>query len=514
MQQFIERFNVLSGFDRLRFRGTLLLLTSEGGMREFLWHNQVLLKEFDSFVRPFTERVRSVGERLAGKTPAGKVHDLATTRISKEQYVQDLLAEHPRHEGLVGVLSCVEPCRAFTVRRDAGLKKLRLHLGERQCLHHYFYFRHRELGLLHVRLQTWFPFTVHIVLNGREWLARKLDQAGSSYVRRDNCFPWIEDVPRAQRLMNNQLTKNWPRLLDALRRSVHPTHRQITARCPLDYYWTVDESEWATDLMFRSADDLARLYPRLVRHGMLSLDCADVLRFLGRKVPASGVNGRYRSAVSSDLKRRPEGVRLKHRVNRNSIKMYDKEHSVLRVETTLLNPKDFKVYRPKQDDPQGESAWRQMRKGVADLHRRAQVSQAANARYLEQLASVDDETTVAEVSHSVCRRIRENGRSWRALNPLGEDDAQLLGAVARGEFAINGFRNRDLMACLNPGTPLSDHRRRSTQITRKLKLLRMHGLIQKVPKTHRYQLTPIGRTTITTLLTARQASTKQLSQAA
>ncbi len=155
-----------------------------------------------------------------------------------------------------------------------------------------------------------------------------------------------------------------------------------------------------------------------------------------------------------------------------------------------------------------------MRKVVADLHRRAQVSQAANARYLEQLAPVDDSTTVAEVSGSICRRIRDNGRSWRALNPLAEDDAQLLAAVVRGEFAVNGFRNRDLMACLHPDTLPSDHRRRSTQITRKLKLLRMHGLIRKVPKTHRYQLTPLGQTTITTLLTARQASTKQLSQAA
>lgn len=512
MKHFIERFDdrllgVLSGFDRLRFRGTLLLLTSEGGMMEFLWRNKVLLKDFKAYALPLTERVRLAGERLAAKTPSGKVHYLRTTRISKEEFVRNLAAEHPQREGLLAVLSCVEPCRSFDIRKDAVLKKLRLRLGERQCLHHYFYFRHRELGLLHLRLQTWFPFTIHVCLNGREWLARQLDRAGIGYTRRDNCFTAIDDIARAQGLFDRQLRKNWPQLLGALQRTIHPTHRHITSRSPMDYYWTVDESEWATDLMFREPQQLARLYPRLVRLGMLGLGSDDVLRFLGRKRPGT-------SDINSDMRRRAEGVRIKHRVNGNSIKMYDKESSVLRVETTLLNPKDFKVYRPLQDDPKGECDWRALRKGVADLYRRANVSQAANARYVDRLAAVNDETTVAEASVAVCRRVTEGGRSWRALNPLAEEDARLLAAVSRGEFAVNGFRNRDLRALLYPTTSdPDDRRRRSTQVTRKLKLLRMHGLIARVPKTHRYTLTHHGQTTITTLLAAREASSKQLSQA-
>lgn len=513
MKQFIRKWNdrlvgVLSGFDRLRFRGTLLLLTSEGGMMQFLWENKVLLKDFRDYVDPLTKRLRRATERLAARTPLGKVHYLPTTRISKEQFVQHLIQQHPDRDGLIAVLSCVEPCRSFNVRKDATRQLLRLRLAERQCLHHYFYFRHRELGLLHVRLQTWFPFTIHICLNGREWLARKLDRAGIGYTRRDNCFTSIDDVRRAQRLFDNQLRKNWPALLSGLQRSFHPTHRHITARCPMDYYWTVDESEWATDLMFRSPAELSRLYPRLLRYGMLTFDSDDVLRFLGRKRPGT-------SAVTSDARRRAEGVRLKHRVNGNSIKMYDKEQSVLRVETTLLNPRDFRVYRPSQADPDGPADWRAMRKGVADLHRRGEVSQAANERYLNQLAAVDAEATVAELGAPVCRRVLRDGRSWRALNPLADDDAQLLAAVSRGEFAINGFRNRDLQALLYPPTTSpAERRRRSTQITRRLKLLRMHGLISKVSKTHRYILTERGQITISTLLAARAASSKQFSQAA
>jgi hypothetical protein len=519
MKQFIQKISdrlvgVLNGFDRLRFRGTLLLLTSEGGMSEFLWQSKVLLKDFKTYVQRITERVREASERLAAKTPHGQVQYLGSTSISKEQVAQDMAERYQVREGLIGVLSCREPCRSFDVRKDKALKQLRLRLAERQCLHHYFYFQHREFGLLHVRLQTWFPFTMHVCLNGREWLARQMDRAGIGYVQRDNCFSRIDDVPAAQRLMDRQLERSWPRLLDGLRRTVHPEHRTITARCPMDYYWSVDESEWASDLMFRTADDLARLYPRLLRHGMLTFGSGDVLRFLGRHVPAHGVRRNFHGEVTSDIRTRPEGVRIKHRVKQNSIKMYDKQSSVLRVETTLINPKDMKVFRPKQDDPDGPKDWRTLRKGVADIYRRAQVCQAANERYLDALATADDESTLAELAKSVCRTVTVNGRRHRALNPLAEDDAHLLETVHRGEFTIHGFRNRDLRALLFPSTSAKEQRRQSAKVTRQLALLRAHGLIKKVPKTHRYVLTSKGQTTIATLLAARHATNKQLTQAA
>jgi hypothetical protein len=522
MRQFIGKFGqclsgVLSGFDRLRFRGTLLLLTGEGGMCEYLRRNNVLLKNFKSFVEGITDRVRRASERIAAQSPHGKIEYLNTTSVAKEQTARDMVERYGVREGLVGVLSCVEPCRAFRVRNEGEAKRLRLDYDTRQCLHHYFYFLHRELGLLHVRLQTWFPFSIHVWINGREWLARQLDRAGIGYERRDNCFTWLADPTAAQKLMDRQLRRSWPWLLDGLRRLVHPQHEFITRSCPIDYYWSVDESEWATDLMFHSPADLARLYPRLLRHGMQTFGSGDVMRFLARNVPASGVRASFRGDVVSDLVRRPEGVRIKHRVKRNSIKMYDKQQSVLRVETTLIDPKDMKVFRAKQDDPDGPKAWRTLRKGVADLHRRAEVSQAANERYLEALAAADDERTVAELAEKVCRPAFVDGRRYRALNPLADDDARLLAAVHRGEFTVNGFRNADLRAVLFPsgdGDDPAQRRRQSGQITRKLALLQAHGLVKKVPKTHRYLLTTNGQTAIATLLTVRDATAKQLNRAA
>jgi hypothetical protein len=169
------------------------------------------------------------------------------------------------------------------------------------------------------------------------------------------------------------------------------------------------------------------------------------MRFLGRNIPTT--NGRvpplFTGEVISDLKHRPEGIRVKHSLNGNSVKMYDKEGSVLRIETTINKTEDFKVYRAKQGDPGGEKTWRPLQRSVGELWRRAEVSAAANRRYLEALASVTEKTPVGPASAGVCRAVVKEGRRHRALNPWSELDAALLAALSRGEYTIHGLRNRD-----------------------------------------------------------------------
>jgi hypothetical protein len=99
---------------------------------------------------------------------------------------------------------------------------------------------------------------------------------------------------------------------------------------------------------------------------------------------------------------------------------------------------------PKEGDEGGAKAWRQLRKGVGDLHRRAEVSQKANERYLEALAAVHEPTPLGQLVEALCRPASWQGQRVHALNPLAADDAQLLAAVSRGEFLLNGSRNRDL----------------------------------------------------------------------
>ena len=191
--------------------------------------------------------------------------------------------------------------------------------------------------------------------------------------------------------------------------------------------------------------------------------------------------------------------------------MYDKEGSVLRIETTINKTEDFRVYRAKQGEPGGKKSWRPLQRSVGELWRRAQVSAAANRRYLEALASVTDKTPAGQVGASVCRAVVQEGRRHRALNPWSEKDAALLQAVSRGEYTINGLRNRDVRRQLWPKEASAKvERQRAGAVTRQLRLLRAHGLLRKVSGTHRYVITEGGRKIITALLAAGQADVEQL----
>jgi hypothetical protein len=520
MNAFVRRFaalvlGVLSGFDRLVFRGHLRQLSYTHGMNCYLSANHILFKDFGRHAEQVSAQLLDAS--LAQARHSGReIRYLPSSQLRKEDIARAIAQRDGISAGLICVLKCVEPCLSFEVHRNRARRRLELQARRRKCLYLYHYYQHPTFGFMHARIQTWFPFPIQVCLNGREWLARQMDQAGLAYQRRDNCFTWLADNERAQALCDQQLRVAWPDLLAGIRRDLHPAHPALLGRLPVDYYWSVHQSEWASDLMFRARADLEALYPRLVRHALTTYDSAAVMRFLGRRVPASGqVQGNFDGEVVSDGSRRVEGVRVKHRVNDNAVKMYDKG-SVLRIETTLNNPRDFKVYRTKENEPQGQPDWRVLRKGVADLHRRAEVSQAANERYGEALAAVSAATPLRDWAEPLCRRVPGPGKTGtrpvRALNPLSAADACLLEAVSRPEFVVNGLRNRDLVALLY-GVPARDQaqrQRRSAQVTRQLRLLRAHGLLHKVPKTHRYMVSPQGRQAITALLAARAANTDML----
>jgi len=254
----------------------------------------------------------------------------------------------------------------------------------------------------------------------------------------------------------------------------------------------VRQCEYATDILFRNKESLAEIYPALVRHAMEEFSSKDVLRFLQRHT-----NIRFNGEVKTNLRARIEGVRVKHWCEENSIKIYDKHGSVLRIETTINNPKRFKVYRAVTRNRRRVYRWLPMRKGIVDMRRRAEVARAANERYLEALACVGESRPSYRLLDEVSRRLEQQGRSYRALRPISPEDAQLFQAILHGEFLLQGFRNKDIAKHLPAFS--------SAQITRLLRLLRAHGLIFKVGHTNYYRISRKGQEIMSTALRFRRS---------
>src|SRR5579863_4810217 len=193
MKEFIAKYRneiagVLSGFDRLVFRGTLRSLSHIAGMQTYLTMNKVLLKDFGGHVQLISPRLKDAS--LAQARALGRpVKYLNSGRVQKEEVARPIAAEQDVERGLLCVLSCVELCRSFEVYRNAQSRQLELLPRWRKCLFLYHYGRHPRWGFMHARIQTWFPFPIQIVWNGREWLGEQMQAAGLEFVRQGNCFP-------------------------------------------------------------------------------------------------------------------------------------------------------------------------------------------------------------------------------------------------------------------------------------------------------------------------------------
>jgi hypothetical protein len=501
---------VLSGFDRILFRGHLTRLNFADGVESFLRSQGVLKKDFGALAEQVTAMIREEAETVA--TALGRpTRYLESSAVRKEDVALQMLREQPTDSGLVGVISCVEPCMTWQMFRskEAQTQEPRRRTGK--CLHLYFYFVDPEIGWSHLRVQTWMPYTVQICLNGREWLGRQLDAAGIDYRRADNCFLSLGDVERTQQIMDRMVTLPWRRILDRYVSAASPVLDLIGEQAHGCYRWALHQAEVATDVMFKSSEALAALYPSLARFAITDLGSKDTMRFLGKQLVET-----FRGEVVTNYKVRPEGICVRHGVAGNSVKMYDKQSRVLRIETTTNKPGEFKSRRRAEGHPDSELKMRPLRKGIADIKARVAASNRSNDAYLDALATVDSDKTVEDVLGKVLGPATIGDRQVRALKPWSEPDVALLRAISRGEFITNGFRSRDIAPLLGAVPPTDPEQRRKfmAKLSRQLRLLRAHGVISKIEGTHRYRVTKPGRTLATAVTSALNASIAKLQQCA
>ena len=476
----------LSCFDRMIFKGYLPLGRAVS-MEGWLSQRGVLLKQFGAFVQQQAGRLKDHARALAEQ--AGRPLFYLKGRERKEAIVDRIMKREPVAEGLICVLSAVEAAGSFRLAWGEG--RPRLERAARKCLCYYFYYQDAELGRVGIRLQTWFPLTIQIYLNGHDWLERAMVRGRLDFEKEDNCFVRLGDAKRAQALEGRFVRLNWPRILNKLAGRVNPLLKDLLQG--MEYYWVVDQAEYSTDVLFQDAASLQPLYGELLRQATLSFGAEEVMGFLGRKLAPQ-----FQGQIQTHSTRRAPGARIKHRMKDNWIKMYNKSGVVLRIETVVNRPYEFRVRRPGKRQGKEIMGWFPLTKGVGHLWRYRQVMAAANARYLEALAQIQNPAAAHRMLERVCESVAYRGRRRRGINPLRQDDRALLKAVLRGEHCIHGLRNRDLAERLGlPKPPDRDTaRRQSARVTRQLHLLHAHGLIAKIPRSRRWRVTGRGAAVI------------------
>ena len=485
MERYADQIAGVPGcWDRMLIFGTLPKICYAEGMTSYLYAQQMRIFDYQKFAEPFRNQLRENAERLA--TESGiEIEFIRKRNVRKEDRVKAILAQRGEQPGLVCIFSVMEPCSTYKPWHNKQTGKTYLLPDDGKCLHYYFYFIDDELGLCYVRVPTWLPCRLQVYFNGHNWLAGLLRKRKIAFRLVDNAFAELADWTRAQQIANGLEIKRLHQRLDEFARRFCPIHRAFG----VDYHWRVDQCEYATDVVFKRQSELASIYGNLSRTAIHTVKPDNIATFLGRKL-----NAQYEGEMGNRFNIRIEGTRIKHTMGPVSLKLYDKFGLILRIETTVNDLTFFKHYREVEHrDGTKETKWASMQKTIYSLPALRELLEDANRRYLEFLSSIEDPRNGRD---KLSQTVHNEGRSYPGFNLFDHDDEALFLGIARGEFNISGLQNKSLRRFLRG--------KNSSQVSRLLKRLRLHGLIKKVGRTYKYYLTQFGKAVITAGLKLRE----------
>lgn len=456
-------------------------------MTSYLRARGIRIFDYTKFAEPLRDQVRRNAENLAENSGL-QILFLRKSSVRKEAIVEDLLAKRGRKPGLVCILSAMEACQSYKPWHDKTTHQTFLKPDTGKCIHYYFYFIDPKYGLCYLRVPTWCPFRLQFYFNGHNRLATALAKAGINYQLVDNAFVAIDDFNKAQMLADALDVRELHSLLDRYARKCCPVIKELGS----SYHWSIMQIEYATDIVFRDRHVLAPLYEAISRTTIHAVKPEHIATFLGRRL-----TGNFTAELGNDFSTRIQGTRIRHHIGPTSIKMYDKFGRVLRIETTTNDVSFFKHHRlVEQRDGSTCFKLAPLKKSIYSLSDLRQLVAASNRRYLEFMGTLDDPTVNSKMLNKITKPEREANRTYKGLNFFSDDDRNLLLALVRGEHLVTGFRHLDLQYRLP--------RLSSSQISRQLKRLRVHGLIKRIGHRYKYYLTELGRRAVITGLKLRE----------
>ncbi|HMB03776.1 MAG TPA: hypothetical protein VKP69_08550, partial [Isosphaeraceae bacterium] len=202
LSRFVAKFTilivaVLSCFDRVIFKGHLAL-AAPCELEYFV--DRVLKVRRSAFMKmlapqysdPMVQHAQDWAQKV------GRTYEYRTGQFRKDEWAQILIRDQGISKGLVGILCTQETCPSFAL--VPGPQRPQCVSRNRQQRVLYYYFLDPQFSLIHVRWQTWLPFTVQVYVNGHEWLAQQMVQKKLGFVQQHNAFTQLDDPIQAQRL--------------------------------------------------------------------------------------------------------------------------------------------------------------------------------------------------------------------------------------------------------------------------------------------------------------------------
>ena len=480
-------YGIITCYDRMIIQGYIPTWSHADGMTAYMKVNGIRIFDFASFSQPFTEQIRQNAQRIADVNGIEIEFIRKLRAFRKDDRIQEIIQQTGRTEGLIHIFSAMEQCNTYKPWHDKSTGKTSLKFDQSKCLHYYFYFIDKALGLCYLRVPTWAPFRLQFYMNGHNLLAHKLRKKGISYRMQDNAFLEISDVDTAQKLSDRINPEDLHKVLDVFAKRYAP----VADSLGLPYTWTIQQIECATDIMFRQPEDLQPLYDEIIRTAIFTVKPDDIATFLGQRITYN-----CKKEVGTNYNQRILGTRIKHHMGDVSIKMYDKFGSVLRIESTCNDIGTFRVKR-KVDHRDGTSTEQKapLKKSIYSLYQLFTIMKAANYRYLEFISSFDDHSKGNENLTKLSGPIVENERSYRGVNFFAEHDLQVLEVISRGEYMAFGMQGKDIRRHLEDIS--------TSAMSRIFKQLRLHGIIERLKGTYKYFPTAYGKEVITAGLTVR-----------
>lgn len=514
MKDFLEKFQdkiigVQHGFDHIEIKGYIKDFQIDKSFYYYLSKKECLLKDYKEFVLKRRDKLRKHIDKIAKQTNCHREH-LYSAEREKLDIAKEIVKRDSVKEGLICILSAVEPCHAITVRKNMETGMLERRTEFRKCVHYYLYYNDKEFGIMFVKLQSWMPYTIKIYINVKEYLKKQLDNKGIKYRSYNNSVTWVEDMKKAQEISDKFIEKKWHGVFDNFAKKINIFTKEIEEILGrAAYTWCLEYSEYATDILFKDRKTLEEIYPKLVEYSSLCQVGEDIFTFFGRKVHGNSTG----EAVSDRKHYWQQGFRVKFVMNKNSVKMYDK-NSVLRIETTVNNSRAFKV--------RSQGKWLPMGKSISNIYRIAEVSRKCNERYLNSLSVISFDKNLDKEIESLCHtklaKLSGNNsycesRPYGGFNLLRDSTCKLFNALMNGAYFITGFTRKEITQSLIrmktfADSEITDMKKLLGKVTRLLAKLRAHGLLTKFPKTFKYRVTRKGQEIISRILLFKKMDLK------